>query len=57
MRKLMYSVSRIKYSNRCRELSGSYREPLRGLMYDVIELSLPIDVESYQGLGGNLGED
>ena len=27
---------------------------LRGLMYDVVQLSVPIDVESYQDLGGNL---
>ena len=46
--------NRIKCSNRCRELSGSRREPLRGLMYDVVELSVPTDIKSYQGLGGNL---
>ena len=46
--------NRIKCSNRCRKLSGSRRKPLRGLMVDVIELSVPIDVEGYQGLGGNL---
>ena len=41
-----------KCSSRCRELSGSRREPLTGLMDDVVELSVPVDVESYQGLGG-----
>ena len=46
--------SRIKCYNRRRELSRSRREPLRGLMDDVIELSIPIDVESYQGLEVNL---
>ena len=43
-------MDRIKCSNRCRELSESLREPLRVLMDDVIELSVTIDVESYQGL-------
>ena len=46
--------SRIKCSNRCRELSGSRRKPLRGMNDDVVELRVPIDVESYQGFGGNL---
>ena len=27
---------------------------LRGLMYDVVELSVSVDVEVYQGLGGKL---
>ena len=40
----------IKCSNRFRELSGSRREPLRGLCDDVVELSVPVGVESYQGL-------
>ena len=44
----------IKCSTRCRELSGSLREPLRVLMDDVLELSVSVDIESYQGLGGNL---
>ena len=67
-------------SSRCRKLSGSRREPLTGLMddviksisrfirvtegtpertniYDVEELSVPVDVESYHGLGGNLLEN
>ena len=35
-------------------ISRSRRELLRGLMDDVIELCVPIDVQSYQGLGGNL---
>ena len=33
-----------KCSSRCRELSGSLREPLRVLMDDVVELSVTIDV-------------
>ena len=43
-----------KCFSRHRRLSGSRREPLRGLMDDAIELSVPNDVGSYQGFGGNL---
>ena len=49
--------SRTKCFSRCRGLSGSRRETLRGLMYDVVELSVSVDVEGDQGLGGNLCED
>ena len=43
-----------KCSSRCQGLSESRREPLRGLSDDVVELSVPVDVEYYQDLGRNL---
>ena len=42
--------SRTKCFGQCRGLSRSRREPLRGLMCDVVEVIVSVDVEVYQGL-------